>query len=104
MSFQHDVTDLSREICTLEDENRKLKGQIDLITKTYNSCRELFAVCVESFKEVERANSDVFTMELQSKTPSPSPVRTPSLKRKFSFSNVRDRKTEIPVTVESGKF
>ncbi|KAH3789099.1 EF-hand and coiled-coil domain-containing protein 1-like [Dreissena polymorpha] len=81
--LQHDVTDLSREICRLEAEKKRQSGQLDLIVKTYTCCRELFAVCVDSFREVESAGTS--GMQLP---PSPlrTPTRTPSLQRRFSFS------------------
>ena len=49
----NDVKDLSREICRLEDENKQLPGQLESIVNTYQCCHQLFAVCVESFREAE---------------------------------------------------
>ncbi|XP_052773445.1 EF-hand and coiled-coil domain-containing protein 1-like [Mya arenaria] len=82
--LQHDVTDLSREICRLEAEKKRQAGQLDLIVKTYTCCRELFAVCVDSLREVESSDAT-------SGLPSPSPLRTPSRQRTFSFSGARDK-------------
>lgn len=86
--LQQDLTDMSREVVRLEDENRRQAGQLDLIVKTYRCCRELFAVCVESFKEVENSSSNPQspTSGPQSPLPLRTPTQTPSLKRKFSFS------------------
>ena len=76
---QYDVTDLSREICRLEDENRQLTKQLESIVNTYQCCRQLFAVCVESFREVEANNGG---------TLSPTATLSPTLRdRSFSFKN-----------------
>jgi hypothetical protein len=66
-----------------------------LIYICFRCCRELFAVCVESFKEVENAEDTPMICGDTPLTPtsvpqSPILVRTPNctpgLKRKFSFS------------------
>ena len=76
---QYDVTDLSREICRLEDENRQLTKQLESIVNTYQCCRQLFAVCVESFREVEANNGG---------TLSPIATLSPTSRdRSFSFKN-----------------
>ncbi|KAL4231981.1 EF-hand and coiled-coil domain-containing protein 1 [Mactra antiquata] len=84
--LQHDLTDMSREVCRLEDASRRQSGQLELIVKTYRCCRELFAVCVESFKEVENADNVPQSPTSVPHSPVRTPSRTPSLKRKFSFS------------------
>ncbi|KAK3611316.1 hypothetical protein CHS0354_015735 [Potamilus streckersoni] len=56
--LQYDLTDMSREICRLEDENRKVQKHMEAIIDMYAHCRQLFSVCVESFREVERSQEE----------------------------------------------
>ena len=82
---KHDVTDLSREICRLEDENKRLSGQLESIVTTYNCCRQLFAVCVESFREAEaNARGNMTPTSTPTLTLSPTPR-----KRTFSFKDTK---------------
>ena len=98
LTFQHDVTELSREISRLEAEKKRQAGQLELIVKTYKCCRELFAICVESIKEVETGNIDPLTPSASvpaSPGAKSTPSQTPSLKRKFSFSG--SHKYSVPI-------
>lgn len=81
--LQNDVTDLSREICRLEDENKQLTGQLESIVNTYQCCRQLFAVCVESFREAEAHAGGTLSPTL---TLSPT-----SRDRSFSFKDTTSK-------------